>query len=121
MDLALDTVTHDLAIERGDLALVRGRDAIAQDIATRLQFFQGEWFLDQRVGMPYFKEVLVKNPDLGAVRFVIRSAILSTPGVRSLESFSLTFDGATRALNVTFTAKTVDDEVLDFSRELILA
>lgn len=119
MDIAIDPVTGDLVIEGGDLKLVDGIDAIAQHVAIRLQLFQGEWFLDTRVGVPYYQSILVKNPDLVLVRSIIRTAILSTPGITGLDSFDLDFDAATRALTVAFEASTTEGPLV-FDRELII-
>lgn len=117
MDLALDA-NGDLLVERGDLALVDGLDAIAQHVAIRLQFFQGEWFLDQRVGIPYFQQVLVKAPNLTAVRSLLRDAVTTTPGVIAIVKFDLEL-GVDRTLRVDFDAST-DEGPLSFDRELIL-
>lgn len=119
MDLALDPLTGDLLVEGGDLQLLDGLDAIAQHVAIRLQFFRGEWFLDTRIGVPYFTDILVKNPDLNIVRFLLRAAVASTPGVINLQSFDMVFEGITRALNVDFEAET-EEGPLEFDRELIL-
>lgn len=101
-DLKLDSVTGDLVIENGDLVLVADADALTQTIRTELQLFQGEWFLDESAGMPYYQSILVKNPSLSAVREIFRKKILSIPGVNALLSIALQFDGATRALSVSF-------------------
>jgi hypothetical protein len=119
MDIALDPDTGDLLIEGGDLALLDGVEAISQHVAIRLQFFQGEWFLDTRVGIPYYQRVLVKNPDLNAVRFLLRAAVASTPGIGELQSFSTEYANASRTLSVEFEAST-EDGPLTFDRELII-
>jgi hypothetical protein len=119
MDLAIDTTSGDLVIEGGDLKLLEGIDSIVQDIAVRLQFFQGEWFLDTRIGIPYFGSILVKNPDLGVVRFLLRSTVSSTPGITNITRFDLDFDAATRVLRVDFDAET-EEGPFTFDRELIL-
>lgn len=119
MDLALDINTADLVIERGDIALVNGLDAIRQDVSTRLQFFQGEWLLDVRVGLPYYTRILVKNPNLNAVRSIFQRTITTTPGVITIERFDMAFDAGQRGLSVDFTAQTTEG-LLVFDQELIL-
>lgn len=91
-----------LVLERGNLKLARGRDAILQSIRTRLRLFQGEWFLDVDEGTPHKQVVLKKNPDMLAVRAAYRSRILGTPGVAQLNSLELHVDPATRVLSVSF-------------------
>jgi hypothetical protein len=119
MDLKLDT-TGDLDISDDALHLVDGADAIAQHVQIRLRLFKGEWFLDAEVGLPYYDTVLVKAPDLLAIRSVIRQAILETPGVASLDGFEMEFDRAARSLAVSFTATTDDGQQLDFSRRFVI-
>lgn len=118
-DLKLDTTTHDLDLTGDTLSLVDGIDAIRQHLAIRLQMFLGEWFLDTRVGIPYFESILVKDPDLIAVRSIYRQAILGAPGVISLGQFELLFDTPTRKLTLNFEAVTDSGETLEF-REFII-
>lgn len=118
-DIALDS-DGDLLITKGALSLVIGDDAIVQNLQIRLQFFLGEWFLDTRLGMPYFEEILTKNPDLTRVRGIFRQAILTTRGIASIVSLNMNFDRATRALAVDFVVKKTDGEILAFDREFII-
>jgi hypothetical protein len=120
-DLALDTLTGDLDITGDELHVIDGDDAIIQHLAIRLRLFRGEWFLDETIGMPYYERVLVKNPDLVAVRSAFRQAIITTPGIASLDKFSLALDSATRKLTVEFTAIKDSGGTLDFSREFVIA
>lgn len=118
-DLKLDA-NGDLEIgPDGDLIIVRGLDAIMQHLRIRLQFFRGEWFLDTRLGIPYFEEVLRKAPDLNVVQSIIRDAITTTPGVISITEFSLDYDGVTRSLSLDGKALTTEG-VLTFSEIFII-
>lgn len=105
-DLKLDPATGDLALEGGDLVLVSGLDAIAQSCRMRLLFFAGEWFADLDAGVPYFGEVLVKNPNPDQLRGIFRDVILGTEGVTDLPELALVYDGTARTLSITFTAST---------------
>ena len=118
-DIALDT-DGDILIEDDALVLVEGDDAIVQHLQIRFKFFLGEWFLDTRIGVPYFDEILIKNPDLNRVRGIYRQTILTTPGIASLETFELDLDAATRTLKVTFRARKADGEILEFNEEFII-
>jgi hypothetical protein len=119
MDIALDTATGDIRLVDGDLLLLDGADAVAQRLAIGLQTYQGEWFLDDRVGVPYLQRILVKNPNVSDVSDVLRRAILATPGVVSLDRFDLALGGASRTARLSFAASTTSGPVL-FDRELIL-
>lgn len=119
MDLALDPQTGDLLLESGRLRLATGLDAIAQDVTMRLRFFLGEWFLDTRIGVPYFQEILVKNPNIPRVTQLLRQVVQETPGVTSVDRFDFTLDAQARNASVAFTASTTAGQ-LTYDRELIL-
>lgn len=95
----------DLALENGNFVWLRGIDWVRQRLMTRFKFFQGEWFLDERLGVPYFRSVLVKNPDLGVVRSIFRRIILTTPGVISITHFEVRYNDSERHLEFEFTAR----------------
>jgi len=121
-DIALDESTVDIDTQNGTgLRIIDGVDAISQHILIRLRFFQGEYFLDQRLGIPYYQDILIKNPNLVVVRSIYREAILETPGVLDITRFDLNFDSANRSLRVDFTCTVTDStEPLDFSEEFII-
>lgn len=111
MDLALDTLSGDLSIVDGDLALVRRGDAVAQHLSQRLKLLLSEWFLDESAGVPYFDLIFVKNPDPTVVDSVLKSVILETPGITKLLEFSLDLDPDTRLLTVNGRAEHADGEI----------
>ena len=118
-DIALDS-DGDILIENNAMVLAEGDDAIVQQLTIRFRFVLGEWFLDIRLGIPYFGEILIKNPDLSRVRGIFKQTILTTPGIDSLETFSLTFAGAERKLSVDFRARKTDGEILEYNQEFII-
>lgn len=107
-DIALDA-NGDLDTSTGDLRLLGDQDAVVQDIDTRLGFFRGEWFLDLDEGVPYYEEILVKNPRLNVVRAILTEAMLGSPLVTEVNDLTLDYDAASRTLDVTATL------VLNFS------
>lgn len=111
--LKTDPLTGDLALP---VQLISGAEAVGQHVRERLQFFLGEWFLDTRQGVPYYRDVLKKNPDRGVVRSVLRRVILSCQDIATLKRLSLSFDDARRELSVDFLAVTVEDDVIDTTR-----
>lgn len=116
-DLRLDPATGDLQLTGGSITLVTGADAIAQQIRIRVKFFLGEWFLDTRIGVPYFQKILGKKPRRALLDFIFRKLLLTTPGVASIDSFSQTFDGPTRTLLLSFVVTTVADGLITFNKE----
>lgn len=106
-DLKLDLTTGNLARLNGDLCLtddVSG-ETTQQRVLIRLRLFLGEWFLDTRKGTPYFEQIFVRNPNLGAIEASLKAVILETPGVVRLLSYSQTYDASARSLSVDFEAE----------------
>ena len=110
----------DIEIIDGNMSIARGSEALRQQLETRFRSFRGDWFLDTRIGMPYFQEILIKNPDFVAVRGIFREAILETPGVLEIQKFDLDFDGLTRRLSVSFSVRTEEGLILEFSDAFIV-
>jgi hypothetical protein len=88
----------------GSLVVVEGIQQIRERISARLKFFVGEWFLDLRQGVPYYRDVLLKSPNLPLVRSLFRRIVLDTPGVLSVAKLDVVVDGASRQAQVTFEA-----------------
>lgn len=107
-DLQLDPTTGDLDLRSGRIPLTSGTEAVAQRIRMRLGMWRGEWFLDRRLGVPYFQEVLTRIRDVGRLRSIFRDAILGTEGVASVPRLELDLDAGQRHLTVRFTAVTED-------------
>lgn len=119
-DIKLDTNGDLFLDDDGSMVLVIGDEAIAQQLRIRFRFALGEWFLDTRVGVPYFSEILIKNPNLSRVSGVFRQLILSTPGIESIEEFDLTLDNSVRKLVLQFSARKTDGELLEHLDEFII-
>lgn len=110
-------------IPAGDLAIVNGnllvygltddtrRLYIRQKLSSRFKFFLNEWFLDQREGIPYYRDVFVRNPNLPLIRSLFMRVLKKTTGVVSVTSFSLAYDQTLRQLTFDFQA-TVDGGVI---------
>lgn len=106
---------NDLSIEDNKLVLIEGIEEIAQILRQRLRVFKGDWFLDTSEGIPYYEEILKKNPSPVTVDSLFKNEILNTPGVVELLSFELIIEG--RRLDLTFSART-EQGILNFNEEL---
>lgn len=95
----------DIQIVNGKTIAISGAPAIRQKISTRFRFFLGEWFLDTRQGVPYYRDVFLKDPSLDVIRSTFRKLVLGTPGVLSLASFAINYDQSARTLSFAFQAK----------------
>lgn len=113
LDLALAN-DGDLALDLlGRTRMIGGADRVRQQIKVTLLAFLGEWFLDTTFGVPYFEEVLVKNPDRSAIEAVLRSRILDVPGVTRVGRLALDVERTLRALRVSFEAETIESLASD--------
>jgi hypothetical protein len=105
-DLQVNFATRRLVFVEGDLVFCMGAQAILQDVWLALGFFEGEWFLDETVGVPYFQAILVKGPNMDQVRSIYREKILSRRGVLTVLALTLDLDRPARTLAVAFRLNT---------------
>lgn len=110
----LSEATGDLVTP---LRLIRGPLAIAQKMRSCLRFFKAEWFLDQRLGIDYFRYVLIKNPKLPIVNSLIRNALRKVRGVANVSNVVTTFDRANRSAVVAWNAVLDDGSTLTAENE----
>jgi hypothetical protein len=81
--IAIKIPAGDLKLENGTTKIIDGPEYAEQRISVTCDFFLGEFFLNTKEGIPYFRDILIKNPNPDTVRSVFRRAILQTPGVVS--------------------------------------
>ena len=67
-------------------------DSVAQAIAIRLKWFFNEWRFAPQYGIPYFEEILVKNPNNLRVRQLIRDEIMSVDEVEQVTKLNITMN-----------------------------
>lgn len=94
----------------GDMTFGRGINnfladsptAVAQAVLTRLCLWQGEWFLDTTIGMPWLQQVLGKSVAISGnvPDSAIRTIILNTPFVVRIEDYASSFDHSSRNFTV---------------------
>jgi hypothetical protein len=103
---------HDMTFGAGLANFAVAAEATAQNVRTRLQVIQGEWFLDVSAGVPYLdndyvsKAITDKPADLAFAESSIQEEILDTEGVLSLVSFASQFNRSTRLFNVQAVVET---------------
>lgn len=88
----------DLALVGGQVVLVDGIAEVGQSLQQSLRFLKGEWFLDERMGIPY-RELKEKSSDLSLFRTVVSKVARDVAGVQEVLGLELAFDGATRELS----------------------
>lgn len=107
-DLRINTDTGDLEV----VSFVAPRlfkkgealEALRQRIVIRLRSFQGDWFVDTTIGVPYFQQILgARGAGVEALAgTILRGVIEDTPGVLSVDTFSVSFSA--RMITIDFTA-----------------
>ena len=119
-NLALDD-TGDIAIASDGTQ--RWTASLAEEVAQRLEskygLWLGEWFLDIREGVPYYRDILVRNPNMTVVRSVLRKVATDDPGVDDVPVFEVALDSRTRQLSVSFSATLISGEVITLNPFLI--
>jgi hypothetical protein len=73
---------------------------VGQEVETKLNLIQGEWYLDLTAGTPWNTKIL--GYDTTSTRdLAIKSVILGTQGVQALLSYSSNLNSTTRAFTIT--------------------
>ena len=114
-DIKLNTATYDIDVTNHEFTVIGEDEAIAQQLGVRMRYFLGEWFLDTAQGIPFYRDILVKNPNTSLVREIFRDVIESTPGIARVVTLSLDLQAATRQLNITFKALLDSGEELEYA------
>lgn len=113
IDLQINGLTKNMVITNRDFVLTPTlSEYVAQKLKLHLSIFKGEWYLNNTIGIPYFQEIFVKNPNLSRIEDIFKREIISIMGVDSIQSFILNYDNNTRELAVTFTALLTNSELL---------
>ena len=105
-DLALDVTTGDLEISGLDLYIMKGADAVRQQLYIKLNLWREEWFLDTEFGTPYLQDILGKQITLGGAIAAIKQSILEITDINDIQEFTYTFNRSERRLVVDFVAVT---------------
>jgi hypothetical protein len=104
--LQLDTSTWDLMLDSSrNIAVQTGSAAVAQDVASIVQTFQGEVWFDTAQGIPYFTQILGQPVNGPLFEALYNQAALTVPGVVS--AFT-SFTGVSSARKLTGTVEVID-------------
>ncbi len=85
---------------------------VAQRLDENMSFFLREWFLDQRLGLPYFEAVIGQKPDFPLLDSLYRQAARLTVGVASVPNMQIAFDRRERRASVRFSVTLKDGSQL---------
>jgi hypothetical protein len=67
-----------------------------------LQWFFAEWRFAPKLGLPYFEEIFVKNPDTKRIARIVREEAVKADGVKEIRGVTVEADRKTRNAKVKF-------------------
>lgn len=111
IDMALDPKTGDLLLVEAGAQLVQDVDQIAQNLAIRLRFIRGEWYLNILAGVPYYEYFFIKDPNQIQIESFLKDEIANTRGVEQITFFSSDYRAQNRQFSVKFSCQTVSGEI----------
>ena len=107
LDILL-TRDGDLSInDWGDIALTR---SVRQAVRIRLLWFFGEWRFAPGLGVLYWEEVFVKNPNVGRIRRIVREQVMGVEEVQDVRNISIDITAGTRIARIAFDV-TLEEEI----------
>lgn len=105
----LDSARWDLVTDAsGNIAVASPPYALAQDAASAVRLFQGELWYDTSRGVPYFQQILGKQPPLGTLKSAFTAAAMTVPNIETAQTFvtAITNRGVVGQMHLTTTAGT---------------
>lgn len=102
---------NDIFAHGGNLAIVSGKEAYANVIADVVRTCRGELQLDTGAGVPYFETVFDSVNGIDIWKSEVRKRVLALSFVRSIDSFSASWNTENRILSYSMTVSTDNDTV----------
>ncbi|MFE0394759.1 DUF2634 domain-containing protein [Paenibacillus lactis] len=102
----------DLVFDGDELVMVDGPDEQAQCIRITLGTNKNEWFLDPDLGIS-FERFLGKNLSQEEMIEELREGLHQLEFIDTVDDITITQDTRSRKQLITFTATTMDGEVID--------
>ena len=107
-NLLIDQSTGDLDLSQGLRFTSTLQEYVVQRLDENMSFFLGEYFLDQRQGIPFHQRIIGAKPDLALLDTLLRRAAFRTVGVAAVRNMKTAFDRSTRKASVALTAVLTD-------------
>jgi hypothetical protein len=119
-DLLLEQQGNKFAVEDHRWRFTETRlEYMAQKIRHTISVFQGEWFMDRKIGIPYIPgDDVEKNMHRRMIETALQVRIGEIEGVEKFLVFSSSLDKATRILTVDFTVQIDSVETYSDSVEI---
>jgi hypothetical protein len=92
LTLLLEPGSWDLVLDAaGNIAAADLPYAAAQNAASAVKLFKGEYYYDTSKGVPYFEQILGRRPPLALVRAKFIAAAKGVPDVAAARCFFSSF------------------------------
>lgn len=87
----------------GQLAYIsEEKESLKQRVESHLRTFKNEVYDDETAGVPYYSEVLVKNPDIASIESLLIYQTSLVEGVSKVDSLEVTFTSTTREFRIEY-------------------
>jgi len=114
--LLLDTSAWDLVLDsNGNIAKADAPYAVAQDVASAIKTFQGELWYDTSQGVPYWQQLLGRNPTSSQIAQAFNAAALTVPGVVTANTVITSVVGRQASGQVQFTTSDGTSTTVSFT------
>lgn len=113
-DLKLDD-NYDISVEGGTFSSIENPDLVAQKLLLLHTLVLGEWDFDVTAGLPWFDDILVKNPNLPVIELAFRQQILSIDQIDAIDEFEIDLDDGTGVLDVSYAVTLRDGSTAEVS------
>jgi len=102
---------HDIWFESGILQSCYNSESVAQRVRQKLEYYEGEWFLNQSNGVPWFSLIYTRPFNQDIAESILEDVILDTEGVVEITEFNVNIDLNSRGFGVkSIKIKTIFDE-----------
>ena len=105
-DILLTADGDRLVNETGDISIT---DSVRQAVRIRLLWFLNEWRFTPQYGVPYFEDILTKNPSRERVKGIIRRETVSVDEVLDARNISLVINKPAREAKISLDIVTAEE------------
>lgn len=102
-DILLDREGDILLSDEGDISLVTSP---VQQVMIKLKWCLKEWVFDPEKGIPWFESILIKKPDISAIKNLLIKEILDIDDVIEVQQLDIIVDSPKRIAIIRFQFRT---------------
>ncbi len=113
-DILLDKAGDIALTDEGDISLVTSP---VQAVLIKLRWFFAEWVFDPEKGIPWFEDILIKNPDVDGIKKMLIREMLDVDDVIEVPRLDIKIDPKTRNALISFRFRTSKET---YDKEVVL-